>query len=386
DYAGRPWKTQALVRRLMDGMYSTKPDGMAGNEDCGQMSAWFVLSALGIYEVCPGRPEYAIGSPLFDEAVLHLAGGRRFTIRARHNREGNPYIQSARLDGKAYTKSFITHAALLRGGELEFDMGPRPSRWGSSERDRPHSAVMGVDRVPAPTAAGESLFQGTAAVSLMASDAHDSIRYTLDGGEPTETSLLYAGPIALDRSATLRFRARRGEVWSPVVESRFVRLPEWPKLHLDSGISPTFRAGGPLALIDGVHGTTDFRAGNWQGFFGQDLKATLDLGEIRDLHHLGIAFLQDPYSWTYFPLEVRFETSVDGQAWSPAGTLPTPPELMKYGPHLHDGKTQVHSYGLDAAARARFVRVVAKSPIIIPKGSWREGKTCFICADELTVQ
>ena len=83
---------------------------------------------------------------------------------------------------------------------------------------------------------------------------------------------------------------------------------------------------------------------------------------------------------------MRFETSLDGEAWSPAGVLLTPPELMKYGPHLHDGKTQVHSYDLDAALRARFVRVVATSPISIPKGSWREGKTCFICADEVTAQ
>ncbi|HET6330972.1 MAG TPA: GH92 family glycosyl hydrolase [Holophagaceae bacterium] len=386
DYAGRPWKTQALVRRLMDGMYSTKPDGMAGNEDCGQMSAWYVLSALGIYEVCPGRPEYAIGSPLFDKAVIHLVNGKRFTIRARHNGGDRPYIQSARLDGKSYARSFITHAALLRGGELDFEMGRLPSHWGSSEADRPHSEEAYTSTIPAPVAEGESVFQGTAAVKLAASDPADRIHYTFDGGDPTEASPVYDGPFILDRSATLRFRARRGQAWSPVVESRFVRLPDWPKLRLDSGISPTFRASGPLALIDDARGTTDFRAGNWQGFFGQDLRATLDLGEIRDLHHLSIAFLQDPYTWTYFPLEVRFEISDDGQSWTVAGAPSTPPELMKYGPHLHDGKTQVHGYDLDAAVRGRFVRVTARSPITIPKGSWREGKTCFICADEIVVR
>ena len=350
------------------------------------MSAWYVLSALGIYEVCPGRPEYAIGSPLFDKAVIHLASGKRFTIRARHNGGDRPYIQSARLDGKSYARSFITHDALLRGGELDFAMGSRPSRWGSFEADRPHSEGTDTRMIPAPVAEGESVFQGAATVKLAASNPADRIHYTLDGSDPTEASPAYAGPFILDRSATLRFRARHGSSWSPMVESRFVRLPDWPKLKLDSEISPTFRASGPLALIDGVRGTTDFRAGNWQGFFGQDLKATLDLGEIRDLHHLSIAFLQDPYTWTYFPLEVRFEISDDGQSWTVAGAVPTPLELMKYGPHLHDGKTQVHDYDLDAVVRGRFVRVVARSPITIPKGSWREGKTCFICADELTVQ
>jgi hypothetical protein len=359
---------------------------MAGNEDCGQMSAWYVLSALGFYEVCPGRPDYAIGSPLFDKAVIHLASGKRFTIRARHNGEGRPYIQSASLDGKAFTKSFLTHAQILRGGELSFDMGDQPSTWGSAEADRPHSFVEDVDVVPAPASAGESVFQGSTRVALSASEPADRIHYTLDGSEPTVASPVYDAPLLLDRSATLRFRARRGAAWSPEVSSAFTRLPDWPRIQVDSAIHPSFRASGPLALIDGARGSLDFRAGNWQGFGGEDLKATLDLGATTDLHHLSIAFLQDPYTWTYFPLEVRFEISEDGQAWSAAGTLATPAELRNYGPHLHDGKTQIHAYALDLSARARYMRVTAKSPITIPKGAWREGKTCFICADEIEVK
>ena len=386
DYAGKPWKTQALVRRIMARMYSTKSDGLQGNEDCGQMSAWYVLSALGLYQVCPGDPDYAIGSPLFDAAVIHLPGGKRFTIRAAQNGEASPYIHSAELDGQPFDACHITHAALLKGGELAFAMGASPSAWGSGEGDRPHTAIADATVVPAPVASGESTFQGSTPVTLSASDPKDRIHYSLDGTAPDEASPVYAAPMVLDHSATLRFRAERDGAWSPEVQSAFMRLPDWPKLQLDSAISPTFRAGGPLALIDGLRGTEDFRAGRWQGFFGEDIKATLDLGSVKDLRRLSIAFLQDPYAWTYFPLEVRFETSEDGQAWMPAGMLPTPPELRKYGPHLHDGKTATHEYALDGAFRARFVRVVAVSPITIPKGSWREGKTCFLCADEFSAQ
>ena len=386
DYAGKPWKTQALVRRIMDGMYSTKSDGLQGNEDCGQMSAWYVLSALGLYEVCPGNPDYAIGSPRFDRVTLHLPGGKRFVIEAKGNGASNPYIQSATLDGAPFSSSHISHAQVVRGGTLAFQMGSAPSTWGSAPKDRPHTGVEGVDLVPAPAAAGESTFQGCTTVTLLAADPGDRIHYTLDGETPDAAAPIYAGSLKLDRSATLRFRAERQGAWSPEVQSVFRRLADWPKLDLATPISPTFQGGGPLALMDGVRGTGDFRAGHWQGFFGQDLKATLDFGEVRDFHHLAIGFLQDPYTWTYFPLEVRYETSLDGTTWTPAGTLATPPELRKYGPHLHDGKTLTHEYALDAALRARFVRVVAVSPITIPQGSWREGKTCFICADEFIAQ
>ncbi len=385
-FAGKPWKTQARVRHLMKTMYSDKPDGLAGNEDCGQMSTWYVLSALGFYPVCPGSTDYAIGSPLFDKATIRLEKGKRFVISARNNGEGRPYIQSANLNGQKFGKSFLNHAQILQGGELVFEMGDRPSPWGSAEADRPHSLMADQVVVPAPTTGGEALFQGQTTLSLTGADASDRLHFTLDGSEPTEASPVYTAPLALDRSVRLRFRALRGGAWSPAVEAHFTKLPDWPKLHLETPIHPTFRASGPLALIDGVRGTKDFRAGNWQGFAGENLKATLDFGAARDLHHLTIGFMQDPYTWTYFPLDVSFETSEDGLAWVPAGRLVTPAELRKYGPHLHDGKTEVHEYSLDLRVRARFVRVVATSPITIPKGSWREGRTCFICADEFKAE
>ncbi|HJW09469.1 MAG TPA: GH92 family glycosyl hydrolase, partial [Holophagaceae bacterium] len=382
DFAGKPWKTQARVRNLMETLYADRPDGLAGNEDCGQMSAWYVFSALGFYPVCPGRPDYAIGSPLFDKAVLHLGHGRAFTILARHNGAGRPYIQAARLDGVPLTVPSLDHARIRQGGILTFDMGPEASRWGAD-------AVPGQaesDLVPAPVAEGEALFQGRTTIALHGATTEDHLHFTLDGSEPTATSWAYGKPLELDRSATLRFRARRAGSWSPVVETRLVRLPDWPRLTLDTPIHPAFRDQGPLALIDGVRGTEDFRRGHWLGFQGRDLVATLDFGTLRTFDHLAIGFLQDPYTWTYFPLEVRFEVSEDGRTWKVAGTRVTPPELRKYGPHLHDGRTATHEYALDAELRTRFVRVTAVSPITIPKGSWREGNACFLCADELTVR
>jgi predicted alpha-1,2-mannosidase len=140
DYAGAPWKTQQRVRRIMDEQYLDQAAGIAGNDDCGQMSAWYVMSALGFYSVAPGTPVYQIGTPLFDEAVIHGSAGRAFTIRARGASAGQAFIQSASLNGQPFTRTWISHEEITKGGELVFVMGSQPNRsWGSRPEDAPLS-------------------------------------------------------------------------------------------------------------------------------------------------------------------------------------------------------------------------------------------------------
>ncbi len=142
DYAGQPWKTQAMVRRIGGEMYRDQPDGLSGNEDCGQMSAWYIFSVMGFYPVCPGSDQYAIGSPLADHVTMHLENGRTFTVKANNNAKGNVYIQSAKLNGSNYTKSYITYDDIAKGGEIEFEMGPQPNKaWGSSDADVPVTKI-----------------------------------------------------------------------------------------------------------------------------------------------------------------------------------------------------------------------------------------------------
>ncbi|WP_311267756.1 GH92 family glycosyl hydrolase [Sphingobium sp. WCS2017Hpa-17] len=138
-YCGAPHKTQAMVRRLLTEMYKAAPDGVIGNDDCGQMSAWFVLSALGFYPVDPVSALYVLGSPLFDEASVDLGNGRRLTVKATGNAPDCPYVQSVRWNGQPYERNWISHADLIKGGELLFDMGPNPSRFGTATRHRPPS-------------------------------------------------------------------------------------------------------------------------------------------------------------------------------------------------------------------------------------------------------
>lgn len=128
NYVGQPWRTQELVDSVLYTLYHNAPDGLSGNEDCGQMSAWYILNAMGFYQVCPGNPVYSIGRPVLDEAVINLPNGKKFTIVARNNSRQNKYVQRITLNGKRLAKPFFTHAQLTQGGTLEFVMGAKPAR------------------------------------------------------------------------------------------------------------------------------------------------------------------------------------------------------------------------------------------------------------------
>jgi len=142
NYAGQPWKTQARVRQVAGMLYTNTPGGICGNDDCGQMSAWYVFTALGFYPVDPVSGVYIMGSPLLDKVTLHLdsrfATGRAFTLVAKHNSPENKYIQSATLNGNAITRSWIKHSEITAGGKLVLTMGPAPNKdFGSAPADRP---------------------------------------------------------------------------------------------------------------------------------------------------------------------------------------------------------------------------------------------------------
>ncbi len=140
NYIGKPWKTAEKVREILTTMYTDKTDGLCGNEDCGQMSAWYVLSSIGFYPVNPADGNYVIGSPLFDRVELVLGNGKTFTVIAQNNSDENKYIQKATLNNKVLNRSFIKHSEITNGGTLVFIMGNKPNKtWGSNPNDYPPS-------------------------------------------------------------------------------------------------------------------------------------------------------------------------------------------------------------------------------------------------------
>ncbi|HMA62802.1 MAG TPA: glycoside hydrolase domain-containing protein, partial [bacterium] len=140
NYAGKPWKTQEKVRKIMKTKYKNSPDGLAGNEDCGQIASWYVFSALGFYPVNPASGKYVIGSPVVNQATIKVSENKTFRIIAKNNSPENIYIQKVSLNGKPLQRSYLEHKEIMDGGTLKFQMGPKPNKnWATEVENLPKS-------------------------------------------------------------------------------------------------------------------------------------------------------------------------------------------------------------------------------------------------------
>ncbi|HYH86275.1 MAG TPA: GH92 family glycosyl hydrolase [Pyrinomonadaceae bacterium] len=383
NYAGQPWKTQGRVRQIMDEFYRPTPDGLIGNEDCGQMSAWYILSAAGFYPVTPGAPLYAIGSPLFADVRFRLENGHTFRIRTHNNAPANRYIQSATLNGRPFTKSYLRHEEIMRGGELVFRMGARPNReWGTGDGNVPVSSIEGVELLPAPAInAAKNTFRGRMQVSLKSATAGAQLFYTTDGAEPDNNSTRYAAPFYVERSTTVKAVAvEAGGLKSLTSEARFQLIPNDWAIKLLSKYSRQYTAGGDEGLIDGVRGTTHFSGGAWQGFQGQDFEAVVDLGRVEAISKLGAGFLQNVGSWILMPTRVEFALSVDGARFDTALTIGNDVPDRDRDPVIKDFVRTI------PAQRARYVKVKAYNYGKLPSWHLGAGGDAYIFIDEIIIE
>lgn len=207
NYIGQPWKTQAMTRRLLDEMYAPTPEGIVGNEDCGQMSAWYILSSLGLYAVCPGSNEFTFTTPLFEKATLQLANSKTLTITANHP-EKNLYIDKVELNGKEIETNFVTYEQLMGGGELHFSLTDQPNRKrGVTADSAPYSftkeAVVSIPYVDKDL----NLFMDSVTVNLATATVGATVHYTLDGSEPTQQSPVFNAPLVLKNTTQINAKA-----------------------------------------------------------------------------------------------------------------------------------------------------------------------------------
>jgi putative alpha-1,2-mannosidase len=140
SYAGQPWRTQARLKQIMETQYADRPDGLAGNDDLGQMSAWYVFTALGFYPVAPGSAEYIIGRPFLPKTVLNLPNGKTFSVTTDGMGKGHEYVGAVTLNGKPLNRTFLRHAEILAGGELHFTLQAEPNKaWPGQGAEKPYS-------------------------------------------------------------------------------------------------------------------------------------------------------------------------------------------------------------------------------------------------------
>ena len=384
NFIGQPSKTQDIVHRIKTELYSKKPDGLSGNEDCGQMSAWYVMSALGFYPVTPASNTYVFGTPSFEKATIFLENGNEFIISASGISKENYFIQHAKLDGKDYKKSYISHSDLMQGGELNFSMGSKAKlEWGNSEEHRPKQIIDKNRICPTPSIIAESLtFRDSMKIEMSNLLSKSEIYFTLDGSKPSNKSNKYTNPFLIDKSSNFKAIAFHPEFgFSQIIEASFYKIDGNTTISLANSYSPLYAAGGDLALIDQVRGNENFKTGTWQGFYGVDLDAILDLGEIKTIKYLELSCIQDAYSWIFMPEKVSFYTSINGSDWNLAGIVPNEVDEKKYGGIIKNFNINIIPF-----QNARYIKVVAKNRGNCPDWHVGAGNKSWIFADEIVVK
>lgn len=377
NFVNKPHKTQERVHEILTELYKPTPDGISGNEDCGQMSAWYVLSSLGFYSVTPGSNQYIIGTPLFPKATIHLENGNKFTISADSVSVDNKYIKSVKLNGKKYPFSYLNHADIVAGGILHFEMTDTPTKWATKDKHIPVTEIQEHSIVSAPfIAKGDIAFKGSTQVSLASVDKDVEIYYSL-GADFAR----YEEPFTVSDKAALKTYAQKGDTKSAVITTDFYKIDPKIKIELKTKYANQYNAGGDNALIDGIVGTEDFRTGTWQGYWDEDVVAIVDLGKNRPMSSIQVNFLRDQRSWIFLPTNVEIYHSLDGKRYRKIKDWKAPKPQNTDEVVIETVKTR-------QTIRARYIKVIAKKLGKLPEwhlGYKHDGRS-WIFIDEIQIK
>lgn len=382
QYLGKSWKTDKRIREIMRTMYHNAPDGLSGNEDCGQMSAWYVFSALGFYPVTPGSNEYVFGTPLVKKASIRLENGNFFKIESKHLSEKNLFVQSIWLNGQPLLRKYLRHEEIMAGGELVFEMGARPmEKVVDDPAALPTSSIKEQLIVPVPTVlTGKKAFLISDSVTLNCPLRGVEIKYTLNGQTPGPAfGETYSAPFEISETTVLQAIAIHPELGqSQVVTSHFYKIPKQRNISILHSFANQYSAGGELALLDFETGGPDFRTGQWQGYEGVDLVATIDLGEKEPVKTVSINFLQDENAWIFMPLAVEFFVSDDGRIFKQVGTVQNEISYKVKGAIRHTFTSKINQ-------RPRYLKIRGINRQTCPSDHKGAGGKSWIFADEITI-
>lgn len=381
-YCGQHYKTQQIVHQILTTLYTDQPDGLSGNEDCGQMSAWYVLSSMGLYSVNPADGIFVFGTPLFEEATIHLESGKIFTIRSTNLSSENYYISEVYLNENRYFNSYIRYEDIIEGGELRFVMTSKPTQFGKPEKNRPPSSITEYQITPVPYFISEGrTFKNSTTVSIFPSIEGNAIYYTTDGSMPSPSSKKYTEPIRISNTTNIKAIAYDTETGSShMVECALMKIPEGRKIIISSKYNAQYTAGGDDGIIDYLRGPIDFRTGYWQGYQGTDFEAVVSLEKSMKITKLSLGCLQDARSWIWMPSSVEFYTSQNGHTWDFAGKVSNTVADNDMTAQIKDFILQIKP------TQAKFVKVFAKNYGTIPYWHPGAGGEAFIFIDEITIE
>ncbi len=294
-----PWKGQARVHEIIEKFYQNAPDGLSGNEDCGQMSAWYIMASMGIYPLVPGKPEYVLTAPIWDSVRVDFAHGHSLQIKKKGR---GPYIQSLQVDGEPFDQNWITHEQFHKGGEWIVECGPEPSGWGSK---KPYSTDMKSSVLPAPIINAPRRFTDQTEIVFQPATHHNTTEI-LDG-EGQEVDLEGDGVTITETAAfSARFVDHTSGEAGHISRTLVTKKPGLWEADLTEGeMNPQYTAGGVSALVDGIYGDLDWRKGDWIGVQGQDMTVELVHPTPTEITKVEVSLLKDIKSWIGLPQNVE---------------------------------------------------------------------------------
>lgn len=359
-YLDAPDKLDNTVHRILDELYTPHPDGLCGNEDCGQMSAWYVMSAMGFYPLCPGSGEYVTVTPLFDRVTI--AGAKENIIISKSD-----WAPGKFWDGK----TLVDTPANSFPDDLRVPPAPYFSDWQQRFKN--------------------STFITLSARTIMAASSPEKgesiaprIYYTTDGRTPDTNALPYLNPIPVNRDITLRavaFDPQSGR-YSPVVTQNLTRFIADKRLRYITHPAPQYEENGPEGLIDRLYGTPNYRIGGWQGWQG-DMEVVIDLLQSKTVTSVAVDCLDNMKSWIFFPTRIEVSISADGQHFTPWAHL----DNDEFAPARERQEESVqHKFICHGPyATARYVKVKAINFGPLPDWHISSGEQAWLFVDEIEV-
>ncbi len=380
NYIQAPQKTAKYVNTILNTLYSPSPDGLSGNEDCGQMSAWYVLSAMGFYAVSPGSPIYNIGSPLFDQVKINLENGKQFLMRAKNKSPEHIYIASMQLNGNPHLRYTLNHSNIMNGDVFECVMqNVAVNPLYTKEVLSFSTLTKSFEILPVPIiSAAKAAFKDSVLVTISAI----ANTYYANGkkGQKATAFMAYKKPFYIVSDQVIYAFCKDKMNSSDTVQATFSKRANNWSIKLNAKYAPQYSAGGEDALLDGIHGDEHWQNGNWQGYQGQDVEATIDLGQAQSFNTVATGFLQDAKSWILFPTEVNYYTSLDNVNFVLFSKLNISVNAL-------DQAKQIKSVVSESkSVSARYIKIRAKNFGELPEGHDAKGGKAWLFVDEVVVK
>jgi predicted alpha-1,2-mannosidase len=398
NFINKPHKTQGRVQQILREMYHNAPDGLAGNEDCGQMSAWYVFSAMGFYPVTPGLNSYELGSGLFNEVKIKV-GKQTNVLKFDHIDAKRMYVEesNANLGKRRNSLSELTEYADGYWGNKNtsykfyvpdsnitqyfyFNTSIVPFKVEGSVQ---YTANL----LPSPIIESAArTFKDSLLVSIYPNFVKKGIKIKYEVTDLDNKKILeeaYTKPFFVHQSCSVHAYVSDVESLGQPLSShaKFYRIPHNWEVSLATPYNSQYTAGGASGLIDGIYGEKDWRKGAWQGYYGEDLVAVIDLKKEQEISNVFANFLQDQKPWIMMPKEVEFYGSIDGINYSSLGVV------THDIPENYEGVIiQKLELGLSKKTKAKFIKVVAKNYGKLPSWHLSAGQNAYIFVDEIGVR